>query len=135
MASLSNLTRRLLVACSFAAVAAAAPVVVALSTPAGPAVDAVAECPQNEVLNTNSGACQPITDVAPQTTNPIEPGVTDLAPNALTQSGKGQTGELPEIAGIPCNGGNNGLCMGLNEDNPNGTGGVTLPPVPIGVTP
>ena len=135
MATFSTLTSRLLVAGGFAVAIAAAPVVVALSTPAGPASNAVADCPSTEVLDPNSGACQPISDVAPQTTNPIEPGVTDLAPGALTESGQGNAGQLPEVDGIPCNGGNTGLCMGLEENNPSNTGGVKLAPVPIGETP
>jgi len=135
MATLSTLTNRLLVAGGFAVAIAAAPVVVALSIPAGPASNSVAECPTTEVLDPNSGVCQPISDVTPQTTNPIEPGVTNLAPNGLTESSQGNLGQLPEVDGIPCNGGNNGLCMGLQEDNASNTGGVTLPPVPVGVQP
>ena len=135
MATLSTLTNRLLVAGGFAVAIAAAPVVVALSAPAGPAPHAVADCPSTEVMDPNSGACQPISDVAPPTTNPIEPGVTDLAPGALTESGAGNVGQLPEVNGIPCNGGNTGLCIGLEADNPSKTGGVVLPQVPVGVTP
>jgi hypothetical protein len=135
MATLLNLTNRLLVAGGFAVAIAAAPVVVALSAPAGPAPHALANCPSTEVLDPNTGACKPISDVAPQTTNPIEPGVTNLAPNGLTESSQGNLGQLPEVNGIPCNGGNNGLCMGLQENNPSNTGGVTLAPVPIGATP
>ena len=74
-------------------------------------------------------------DAAPTTTNPIEPGITDLQPGALTESGAGNVGQLPEVNGIPCNGGNTGLCIGLNQNNPSNTGGVKLPPVPIGVQP
>ena len=135
MATLGTLTNRLLVAGGFAVAIAAAPVVATLATPSGPASHAVAECPSTETLDPNSGACPPISDVAPQTTNPIEPGVTDLAPGALTESGTGQTGMLPEVNGIPCNGGNTGLCMGLQENNPSNTGGVKLAPVPVGETP
>lgn len=135
MATLSTLTTRLLAAGGFAVAVAAAPVVVALSTPAGPASPALAECPSTEILDPNTGACRPIDDVSAPTTNPIEPGVTDLAPGALTESGQGNVGQLPEVNGIPCNGGNTGLCMGLEADNPSNTGGVTLPPVPVGVTP
>lgn len=135
MATLSTLTTRLLAAGGFAVAVAAAPVVVALSTPAGPESPALAECPSTEMLDPNTGACRPITDVSAPTTNPIEPGATDLAPGALTQSGQGNVGQLPEMNGVPCNGNNTGLCMGLQENNPSNTGGVTLAPVPVGVTP
>ena len=132
MATLSVLSNRLLVAGSFAVAAVAAPIVVALATPAS---NAVADCPSTEVLDPNTGACKPVSDVTPTTTNPIEPGITNLAPNALTESSQGNLGQLPEVNGIPCNGGNTGLCMGLEANNPSNTGGVTLPPVPVGVTP
>lgn len=137
MASLSTLTNRVLVAGAFAAVGAAAPVVVALATPATPSGPALADCPSNEIMDPNSGACKPIDDVTPQgqvwaPTNPIEPGVTNLAPGAITESGQGNVGQLPEVNGVPCNGGNTGLCIGLEENNPSNTGGVTLPPVPVG---
>ena len=135
MATLTTLSNRLLVAGGFAVAIAAAPAVATLATPSGPAVHAVATCPSTEVLNPNSGACQPITDVTPQTLNPIEPGITDLQPGALTQSGAGSVGQLPEVDGVPCNGGNNGLCMGLQENNASNTGGVVLPQVPVGVQP
>lgn len=134
MASLTTLTNRLLVAGGFAVAIAAAPVVVAMSTPAAPSAPALADCPMTEVLDPNTGGCRPINDVAPQTTSPIEPGVTDLQPGALTQSGQGHVGQLPEVNGIPCNGGNTGLCIGLEQNSPGNTGGVTLPQAPIGAT-
>jgi hypothetical protein len=133
MASLTTLTNRLLLAGGFAVAVAAAPIVVALSTPAAPSSPALAECPMTEVLDPNTGACRPINDVAPQTTSPIEPGITNLQPGSLTQSGQ-HAGQLPEVNGIPCNGGNTGLCIGLEQNNPGNTGGVTLPQAPIGVT-
>lgn len=140
MATLSTLTNRMLVAGGFAVAVAAAPVVVALSAPATPSGPALAECPSNEIMDPNSGACKPVDDVTPTgtdwaPTNPIEPGVTDLAPGALTESGQGNVGQLPEVNGVPCNGGNTGLCIGLEENNPSNTGGVTLPQVPVGVQP
>ncbi len=101
----------------------------AWTTPAGPAAPALAECPSNEILDPNTGACKPITDQTGPTTNPIEPGATDLQPGALTESDAGNVGQIPEVNGIPCNGDNTGLCMGLQENNPHNTGGVTLAPV------
>ena len=137
MAIHTTFTRRMLIAGGFAVAVSAGPLVAALGTPAEPAAPALAQCPPNEVLNPNSGACEPVTDAdsAPTTTNPIEPGITDLQPGALTESGAGNVGQLPEVNGIPCNGDNTGLCLGLNANNPSNTGGVTLPPVPIGVQP
>jgi hypothetical protein len=137
MATHTTFTRRMLIAGGFAVAVSAGPLVAALGTPAGPAAPALAQCPPNEVLNPNSGACEPVTDsgAAPTTTNPIEPGITDLQPGSLTESGAGNVGQLPTVDGIPCNGDNTGLCLGLNENNPSNTGGVTLPPVPVGVQP
>jgi hypothetical protein len=132
MATLTSLTHRVLLAGGFAVAVAAAPLVAALAAPAGPAL---AQCPSTEVLDPNTGACKPISDQTPTTTNPIEPGSTDLAPGALTESSAGNLGQIPEVNGIPCNGDNTGLCMGLNENDPNNTGGVTLPKPPIGATP
>lgn len=132
MATFTSFAHRALVAGGFAVAVSAAPLVAALATPAGPASPALAECPANEVLDPNSGACKPITDQTGPTTNPIEPGATDLAPGGLTESSQGNVGQLPEVNGIPCNGDNTGLCMGLQEDN-NNPGGVTLAPVVPGV--
>ena len=135
MATLSTRTNRLLVAGGFAVAIAAAPVVVALSTPAGPASHAVADCPDTEVADPVSGACQPISDVAPPTQNPINPETAVMAPGAITQGeGSGAVGQLPSVDGVPCTGGNTGQCLGLEESKgPADT--VTLPPVPVGVTP
>lgn len=137
MASLTTLTHRLLVAGGFAVAVAAAPVVVALSAPTAPSAPALAECPANEVADPVTGACQPITDVAPPTENPINPEGAALGPGALTEgTGSGSVGQLPEINGIPCSGGNIGQCIGLQEaTGGNNAAGVELPPVPVGVQP
>lgn len=137
MATLTTLTNRLLVAGGFAVAIAAAPVVVALSTPAAPAGPALAECPTTEVADPVTGACQPISDVAPPTENPINPEGAALGPGAITEgSGTGSNGQLPEINGIPCTGGNVGQCIGLQEaTGGNNAAGVELPPVPVGVQP
>jgi hypothetical protein len=137
MATLTTLTNRLLVAGGFAVAIAAAPVMVALSTPAAPSSPALAECPSTEVADPVTGACQPISDVAPPTTNPVNPEGAALAPGALTEgTGSGNVGQLPEVAGIPCTGGNIGQCIGLQEaTGQNNAAGVELPPVPVGVQP
>lgn len=129
MATLTSFAQRALLAGGFALAVSAAPLVATLATPSGPAAPALAECPSTEVLDPNTGACKPITDQTGPTTNPIEPGVTDLQPGALTESGAGNVGQIPEVNGVPCNGDNTGLCMGLQENNPSNTGGVTLAPV------
>lgn len=135
MATLTALTNRLLIAGGFAVAMAAAPLVVALSTPASPNSPALADCPATEILDPASGACQPIQDVAPPTQNPINPEGAQLAPGAITEgTGSGNAGQLPEVDGIPCNGKNTGMCIGLQESQ-GGTNGVTLPPVPVGVSP
>ena len=81
MAIHTTFAHRLLIAGGFAVAVSAAPLVAALAAPAGPAAPALAQCPATEVLDPNTGACKPITDAgaAPQTTNPIEPGITGLA--------------------------------------------------------
>ena len=124
MATLTALTNRLLVAGGFAVAIAAAPVVVALSTPAGPASHAVAECPSTEIMNPATGACQPIQDVAPPTKSPINPENAVLAPGEITQgTGSGEVGQLPSVDGIPCTGANTGKCIGLQESQ----GAATVP--------
>ena len=130
MATSTSFAHRVLVAGGFAVAVSAAPLIAALAAPTGPAL---AQCPSTEVLDPNTGACKPINDQPGPTTNPIEPGVTDLAPGALTESGQGNVGQLPEVNGIPCEGNNTGLCIGLQENNPHNTGGVTLAPVVPGV--
>jgi hypothetical protein len=131
MATHSTLTNRILVAGGFAVAAVATPIIVGLSTPAAPSGPALANCPPNEVVDPASGACRPITNVAPPTMNPINPEGALLAPGSITSSQN--VGELPEINGIPCDGGNTGQCIGLAETLPHNN--VQLPPVPIGVQP
>lgn len=133
MVTFSTLTNRVLIAGGFAVAVAAAPLVTAVSTPSGPTAPALAECPATEVLDTASGACKPITDVTPTSTNPLNPQNSQVQPDSLTEAAPGNVGELPEVDGIPCTGGNTGECLGLQESQ--GTNTVTLPPVPIGVTP
>ena len=137
MATLTTLTNRLLVAGGFAVAIAAAPVVVALSTPAAPSSPALADCPATELADPATGACQPISDVAPPTQNPINPEGAPLEAGAITEgTGSGSVGQLPEVAGIPCTGANVGQCIGLQEAIGGGNAaGVELPQVPIGVQP
>lgn len=133
MASVSTLTNRVLVAGGFAVAAAAAPVMVALTAPAGPASPALADCPATEMLDPATGACQPFSDVTAPTQNPINPEGAQLQPGEITQATPGDVGELPAVDGIPCTGGNVGQCIGLEQSK--GAGNVELPPVPIGVSP
>ncbi len=137
MATLTTLTNRLLVAGGFAVAIAAAPVVVALSTPAAPSSPALAECPSTEIADPVTGACQPFSDVAPPTQNPINPEGAPLEAGAITEgTGSGSVGQLPEVNGIPCTGANVGQCIGLPEATGGGNAaGVELPPVPVGVQP
>lgn len=134
MATLTTRTNRVLVAGGFAVAMAAAPIVVALSAPATPNGPALAECPSTEILDPVSGACQPVQDVTPPTQNPLNPENSQLAPGALTEGTGGNVGQLPEVNGIPCNGGNTGLCIGL-EQSEGGGSNVGLPKPPVGVQP
>ena len=120
--TLRNSTQRLLLAGGFTLAITAAPIAAALIAPAvGPAAPAVASCPTGETLDTASGACKPVTDQTVPSLNPIEPGAVSLQPDSITSSLPGKQGQLPEINGIPCNGDNTGLCMGLTEENANET--------------
>ena len=116
--TVTNSTQRLLLAGGFTLAITAAPIVAALSASAtGPEIPAVASCPAGETLDTASGACKPVTDQTVPTPNPIEPGSQTLQPGSITGSQPGNTGRLPEVDGIPCNGSNTGLCIGLSENN------------------
>ena len=131
MAPRTNTAQRLLLVGGFAVAATAAPILIAVATPAGPASPALAQCPSTEVLDPTSGACKPISDQTPTTFNPIDPGITNLQPGGITSANAGNVGSLPEVNGIPCNGGNTGLCIGLEQENaakshvPHITTGVT----------
>lgn len=133
MATLATFANRLLLAGGFAIAAAAAPALIALGTPAGPAAPALADCTDTEMMDPVTGACQPLTDVAPPTQNPINPEGAQLQPGGLTEGTAGDVGELPAVDGIPCTGANIGQCIGLEQSK--GADNVNLPPVPVGVTP
>ena len=49
--------------------------------------------------------------------SPINPEGANLQPGSLTGAEAGEVGRLPEVNGIPCNGQNTGLCIGLSENN------------------
>lgn len=133
MATLTPLTSRLLAAGSFAVAVAAAPLMISLATPAPQAL--ADDCPDTEVWDETSGACQPISDVTPATQNPINPENAPMQPGSITEgSGTGNVGQLGSVDGIPCTGANTGECIGLQESQ-GPPDNVTLPPVPVGVTP
>jgi len=111
------LTPRLLLAGGFAVAASCAPLMVALTSGAGPDSPTLAQCPEHETLDTSTGACRPASDKTPTTYNPIDPGITDLQTGSVTSAKPGEVGELPEINGIPCQGDNTGLCIGLQQQN------------------
>lgn len=114
--------QRLLIAGGFA-VAAIAPIAgVSAAHGAGPALPAVASCPDDQILD-SSGVCQPVTDVVAPTVvaptfDPINPEGAQLQPGAITSSEPGRVGQLPEVDGIPCDGSNTGQCIGLSENQP-----------------
>ena len=127
MATLSTRTNRLLVAGGFAVAIAAAPVVVALSTPAGPASHAVADCPDTEVADPVSGACQPapvsglapapapVSDLAPATANPFIPEMSQSAPGSWDDgAATGNVGDIDSEVpnNVPCTGGDTNACVG-----------------------
>lgn len=97
------------------ATAICSPVLLGLG--AQPTTSRVASCPANEVYDPISGACRPMTDQAPQTFDPINPENAPLEPGSITSSATGDVGQLPEVNGIPCNGDNTGLCIGLTEED------------------
>ena len=131
MAPRTNTAQRLLLVGGFAVAASAAPILIAVAGPAGQPAPALAQCPSTEVLDPASGACKPVSDQTPTTFNPVDPGITNLQPGGITSANAGNVGSLPEVNGIPCNGGNTGLCIGLEQQNaaqshiPNITTGVT----------
>lgn len=122
---------RLLLAGGFTVAAAAAPILVAVATPAAPAGPALASCPANEVLDPASGACKPVTDQTGPTFNPVDPGISGLQPGGITSANAGDVGSLPEVDGIPCQGDNTGLCIGLEQQN---AAKSNVPHITTGVT-
>ncbi len=123
--------QRLLLAGSFTVAALAAPLLIAVVSPAGPAGPALAQCPANETLDTATGVCKPANDPGSTQFNPIDPGITDLQPGSVTSSKPGEIGQLPEVNGIPCQGDNTGLCIGLQQQN---AAEANVPHINTGVT-
>jgi hypothetical protein len=80
--------RRLILACGFAVVMAAAPAIATFAVPTTNAPTRVAECAVGELQDPATGMCMPA---------PAQGGV-------------------PEIQGIPCTGHNTGECIGLGEE-------------------
>jgi hypothetical protein len=131
MATSTSFAHRLLIAGGFAVAVSAAPVVAAVATQAGPALPALAQCPAGEILDSVSGACKPVTDPSAVGLNPVDPGITGLQPGGITSGQAGDVGQLPEVNGIPCNGDNTGLCIGLEQDN---AAKSNVPHITTGVT-
>lgn len=127
MAPRTNRAQRLLLVGGFAVAASAAPILIAVASPARPPAPALAQCPPAEVLDPVSGTCK-LTNAS---LNPVDPGITNLQPGGITSSNTGNVGSLPELNGIPCQGDNTGLCIGLEQQNatkpiiPNITTGAT----------
>ncbi len=109
--------QRLLIGGGLALVAVAPIAVVAAAHGAGPVLPAVASCPDDQILDSN-GVCQPATAVVAPTFDPINPEGAQLQPGAITSSDPGRVGQLPEVDGIPCDGSNTGVCIGLSENQP-----------------
>jgi len=99
------------------ALALSALTVPALSVLGGPVGSSVplASCPVGDVIDAATGGCVAATEVTATTPNPINPEGADLQTGSITSSDPAKLGQLPEINGIPCNGDNTGLCIGLSE--------------------
>ena len=115
MATHTTFAQRLLLAGGFAVAMSAAPLVAALtgqtsSTP-------LAECPSGQVLNPLTATCHPESAAPAPVVSPLNPEGANLQPGSLTGTEPGQVGRLPEVNGVPCNGENTGLCIGLSENN------------------
>lgn len=117
MVSTHSAVRRIGLAGGLAAAVVGAPLLVGFQAAVSEPEMPLASCPENEVLDPTTGACKPVTDKSPATLNPIEPGGQQLQTGSITSSRAGDVGSLPEVNGIPCNGANSDLCIGLNEQN------------------
>jgi hypothetical protein len=82
-----------------------------------PAVSPLAQCPPGQTLDVLTGTCSPDVQAPEPVANPINPEEAQLQPGSITSSETGEVGRLPEVNGIPCNGDNTGLCIGLTEVN------------------
>jgi hypothetical protein len=115
MATHVTFAQRLLLAAGFAVAISAAPLVSAFAAHTGPVP--LAECPTGQTLDALTATCRPESEAPAPVVSPLNPEEANLQPGALTASEPGQVGRLPEVNGIPCNGGNTGLCIGLSENN------------------
>lgn len=95
--------------------AVAAPVAAALL--GVPTAAPLAQCPTGQSLDVLTGTCSPDSKASEPIANPINPEGAALQPGSITSSETGSVGQLPEVNGIPCNGDNTGLCIGLTEMN------------------
>lgn len=99
----------------FALALAVAPIVVAVTHQAPSAT--LAQCPPGQSLDVMTGACHPDSEAPEPVNNPINPEEAQLQTGSITSAETGEVGRLPEVNGIPCNGDNTGLCIGLSEQN------------------
>lgn len=105
---------RFVLAGALALSALTVPALSVLGAPVGSSVP-LASCPAGELIDPATGGCVAATDVTAATPNPINPEGADLQTGSITSSDPANLGQLPEINGIPCDGGNTGLCIGLSE--------------------
>ena len=106
MVTVSTSAQRILLAGGFAVAAVAAPILMTLATPDGPAAPSVATCPSTEVFDPATGACRPKTDQTSDFLNP-EPGSPALTPGEFSQ-----TGPEPDISSSTCPPGQEtGMCI------------------------
>jgi hypothetical protein len=98
MVNSSSTLRRFIATCTFAVAAAAAPVIGAALTPT--AVTPLAQCSGGEEQDVFTATCTPFLV-------PNSPDITTTAANP----------DVPEVQGIPCNGGrSSAACFGLLEN-------------------
>lgn len=126
MTIISSPARRFLVAGGFALAIASAPLAGAdMALDAAPEGPFLTNCPTGEIPDPSAnGACIPQSVQHNSTVlNPIDPQKTPLAAGGITSSQDGNSGELPTVNGIPCNGnhsggGSTGNCIGLAGEQP-----------------
>ncbi|HPX36009.1 MAG TPA: intersectin-EH binding protein Ibp1 [Mycobacterium sp.] len=115
MATHATFAQRLLIAGGFAVAISVAPLVSAFG--GSHAATPLAECPVGQELNPLTATCHPSGNAENPIVSPINPEGANLQPGSLTGAEAGEVGRLPEVNGIPCNGQNTGLCIGLSENN------------------
>ncbi|MCV7230785.1 intersectin-EH binding protein Ibp1 [Mycolicibacterium komossense] len=111
MSTLSG-PRRLLLCGAFALAVAAAPGYAALASPSSSA-PAVASCAAGETEDLYTDNCIP--ELSPTVPGGNSP--TPVDSGQLTESTPGDPESIPEVDGIPCNGGrSSAACYGLEQD-------------------